>query len=103
LVSVEADRPLVQARENLALARDLAQQGRYQEMAAPLRAAADALQSYQAESTTHAGDARDMARQMRSYAANLNPSANQNSSSMMQEIDTWWQTTRGWSSSPQSE
>jgi len=106
LVSVEGDRPLVRARENLTLARDMAQQGQYQKVGAPLRAAADALQNYESMNTAHASDARSLRQQIRSYANNLN-SSNMNTSSSsnsdaVKKIDSWWNTTNDWTTSSTS-
>jgi hypothetical protein len=96
---VAADRPLLTARENLALARKFAKQGQYQDMRAPLIAAADALDNYQAEGTAHSSQAASLSQQIRSFANNLSTTGNANTSNAQQQIDNWWNTTANWTSS----
>ncbi|HLI85353.1 MAG TPA: hypothetical protein VKV17_15660 [Bryobacteraceae bacterium] len=98
MVYVAEDRPLVQARQNLILARDMASQGRYADMRAPLREAASALQTYQSEGTPHADEAAQLSQQITSYLAQPSPSAA--NASAVQQVDNWWNKTQGWSSSP---
>jgi hypothetical protein len=95
LVSVEADRPLLRARENLMLARTLAQQGHYDQVSAPLRAAADALDTYRTVNQAHGSDAGNLSQQIRSYASSFSSA---NHSDAAQKIEQWWDQTRSWTS-----
>lgn len=94
LVSVAGDRPLLRARQNLALARTYAREGKYDQINAPLRAAAQALDNYQSMGSNHASDAAQLSQQIRSYAANVGS----NSSDAVQKIEQWSEETHNWTS-----
>ncbi len=94
MVRVESDMPLVQARQNLALARGMINQGNLQAAHAPLREAANALGQY---SGTHAQGAQRLQLQVASLANNL--PANQQTAAT--QIDTWWNELADWTGAPQ--
>jgi len=98
LQDMAVNRPLLRARENLVLARNFARQGQFQDMRAPLIAAADALDNYQSKNAPHSSQAGTLSREIRSYAENLS-SGNINTGEAMQQINNWWSTTSSFSSS----
>jgi len=77
---------LLKARQNLILAKALAQQGR--DPSGPLKVAADALAEYAAISSDHASDAAKLRNEIE---ANL-------ASATTDKIDSWWSQTASWMS-----
>jgi hypothetical protein len=89
MIRVESDMPLVQARQNLALARDMINQGNLQAARTPLREAVNALGQY---SGAHARQAERLQLQIASLANNL-PANRQADAS---RIDQWWNELADW-------
>lgn len=94
LVSVGSDMPLVQARENLALARMAAKQGNYQEVHADLNAACRTLGTYGEEGARYSSAAGNL----RSQIENYNQSIQSNHADASSQIASWWDQTAGWNS-----
>jgi len=92
VTTVAADLPLLRARENLALARESAEDGHFGETQAALKAASRALANYAANSGPHANDARTI----RSQIVNFNQSLQQNHTDAVSKIDQWWDQTADW-------
>lgn len=96
LASVSSDLPLLRARQNLAMAHRLASEGRHQEAGAPLKEAAEALNTYATTLTgTRAAEATRMRDEIRDFARNIG----QNPSDAAGQISTWWDRTTGWTAS----
>jgi hypothetical protein len=92
LTAVESDLPLLKARQNLILAKALAQQGR--DPSGPLKVAADALAEYAAiSSDPHASEASKLRNEIE---ANL-------ASATTDKIDSWWTQTASWMSQRQTQ
>ncbi len=89
--SVEADFPLLRARENLMLARESAEDANFGEAHAALEGASRALASYATSSSTHANDARMLKSQIDRY----DQSIRQNHNGAVQKIEGWWDLDGG--------
>jgi hypothetical protein len=92
VTTVAADLPLLRARENLALARESAEDGHFGETRAALRAASRALANYADNSGRHANDARTI----RSQIVNFNQSLQTSHMDAVSKIDQWWDQTTDW-------
>jgi hypothetical protein len=96
MLRVESDLPLVQARENLALARDMISQGNSLAAQAPLREAINALAQY---SGPRGRQAERLQMQIASLANNL--PANQQTAAG--QIDQWWNVLADWTGNVQQQ
>ena len=90
--SVATDLPLLRARENLMLARAAVNQGEYGEAHAALRAASQALATYDQSGGSHA----NAAQQLRNQIASYNQSIRQNHANASAQIESWWNQVSGW-------
>jgi len=90
--SVATDMPLLRARENLVLARDSAEAGKYQRSQAELRAASRALSEYEKTSTSHSQDAQHLRTEIDTYAQSLA----KNHTDANSKIESWWDQTTNW-------
>lgn len=86
---VSGDLPLMQARENLVLAREAANRGDHAEEQTAIRAADHALREYAKDNGRHAQQAQQLCQQMTQQASS-NVSANQ--------INQWWNEVSDWTS-----
>jgi hypothetical protein len=92
MVSVDSDMPLVKVRENLALASDEAQRGRYKEASAALTAAANGLNEYGRTGAAKNAQAKQLSSQISSYVSTMaNDHANADS-----KIRDWWNEVSSW-------
>ena len=92
VTTVAADLPLLRARENLALARESAEDGHFGETQAALRAASRALADYANNSSPHANDVRSLRSQIVSFSQSLQ----QHHTDAVSKIDQWWDQTTDW-------
>lgn len=90
--TVEADLPLMRARENLRLARMAAKEDHYGEARAALHAASRSLGQYEQEGGQHVNDAKQLQAQIDSYDQNIS----QNHSGAASKIESWWKDTTNW-------
>jgi hypothetical protein len=98
LGAVESDLPLLGARENLALAKQAAQKGRYGEAASALKESATKLDTFAGAnaSAAHANDARSLSQEIRSYASTIAS----NHTGAADKIDGWWHQVNAWFTAP---
>lgn len=91
--SITGDMPLVRARENLALARDEAQNSHYSQAKANLTAASKALTEYgNMSQAKHASDAKNISSQIKSFSGKI---ANSHQTAQS-KIENWWNQVAGW-------
>jgi len=98
LLTVESHMPLLKARQNLYLAKTMAQQGRLGDAIIPLRTASEALTKYSKNPTArHADDAAKKRQEIDSQIGTLGEDAKAAST----KIDIWWNQTVDWFSQEQ--
>ena len=92
LASVASDLPLLRARRNLALAHQMASEGKSEQAAAPLKEAAEALSTYATTITgTRAAEANRMRDEIREFAGNIGQQED-----AANRISQWWDRTTEW-------
>lgn len=90
LVSVQRDLPLVRARENLALAQQMAQNGNVSAASAPLQAAVNSLEEYQRMNqgtSQNLSQIAQLQQQISSYSSSIQQ---QDPSQASATIGNWW-------------
>ena len=92
VASIEAQLPLLRARESLMLARESAQIRDFAETHAALEGASQALSNYANHSSRHADEVRMLKSQIDRY----DQSIGQNHKDAVQTIDHWWDQTASW-------
>ncbi|MBV9503602.1 MAG: YfdX family protein [Acidobacteriia bacterium] len=92
MVTVPANLPLLEARQNLALADNLVRDGRYDGASAALNAAAKALADYAAAQPAKAEPVNAARQEMTSSASSIN----QNVAEMDSRIHSWWNLVTDW-------
>jgi hypothetical protein len=98
LTSIESDLPLVRARQNLVLAKTMAQQGRAADAAPSLKAAADALQEYEnTPGVQHASEAEQLRQEINSNLTSITG----NSPDAVSKINGWSNQLSAWFPSAQ--
>ena len=94
MMTVEADLPLVKARQNLAMALTHVKQGRMSGAQAPLKAAADALDSYrQMPSAAHSTEAAQLSRDIHDFVSTMKEKTQSQASDQIQQ---WWNHVADW-------
>jgi hypothetical protein len=96
LVSVGSDLPLVRARDNLVLARMDARHGQYEKAHLDLEAARRALSSYAKGGGAYASQADTLRTQIQNYNRNIQS----NHAQAATNIESWWNQTAGWMTTP---
>lgn len=92
--SVQANYPLLAARENLGIAEGAIQNGHERQAKAALNEASKDLDSFSTGSQHHGSDAKNLASQIQSFSQNLNQ--NQNHQNAENKIDGWWKQINSW-------
>jgi hypothetical protein len=92
VTSLDADMPLLRARENLVLARDSAVAGNYRDAQDQLRAASRALSTYVSANSSHKQDAQRLQSEISNYAQSIEG----NHSDASSKIESWWEQTTNW-------
>lgn len=94
MTTMEGDLPLVKARQNLAMALTQAKQGRMSGAEAPLKAAADALDSYrQMPSAAHSTEAAQLSRDIQNFVSTIGQKTGPQASDQIQQ---WWNRVADW-------
>jgi hypothetical protein len=92
MTTVQADVPLLRARQKFGLADNLVTAGRYQEAAAALRDAAAALQEYASAHSDKSAQVQTMSKEITARAFALD----QNLAGLDSKIHEWWNTAADW-------
>lgn len=98
LVSVGSDLPLLRARDNLVLARMDVRHGHFQKAQLDLQAACRALDTYAKDGGSYSGQAETV----RAEIQNFNQNIQSNHAQAATKIESWWNQTAGWTTTPSS-
>ena len=97
VMRVQAEFPLLAARENLGLAEIAIMNGRYTEAAAALKEASITLDQYASEHSAHRPyEAKSLSKRISS----LSQTIAQNHTGAVSKIDGWWNEVNGWFTHP---
>ena len=97
MVTVDADMPLVKARQNLALAMWQVKQGQASNAQAPLREAASALDSYrQMPGAAHSSEAAQLSKDIQNFVSTMQQ---QSQTQTTDHIQQWWNRVADWTTS----
>ena len=99
--SVEADLPLVKARQNLAMALMQARQGQVSNAQAPLREAVNALESYrQMPGAAHTTEAAQLSKDINNFVSTMQQKTQTQTTDQIQQ---WWNQVADWTSSQSTQ
>lgn len=97
VMTVQAEYPLLAARENLGLAEIAIQNGRYKEAAAALKEASITLDQYASGKSAHRpAEAKSLSQRIDA----LSKTIEQNHTHTASKVDGWWNEVNGWFTHP---